>query len=357
MQQQAANGITSKILYGAAVSSGNASKGSRTVLRVLVPIKPTQVATEYADAGERAKAVMVLDYDIQSYSVMMRYISLVVLGVMFALVAMLNFYIYRTTKSVEAIVEKQQETSLEMASAKEEAESEAKNKAKFIANVSHELRTPLNAIIGFSEMIRSESMGPIGNQKYKEFIEDIHTSGEHLLALINDILDFSKAEENKLTVDNDAVDMTKLVDTCLRMVVPRAEQSKVTLEQQLPTEHILAMGDPKRLKQALLNLLSNSVKFTPEGGKVVVKLEMDNVGQRVIMEVSDNGVGMAPQDLARAMSPFGQVDNKLSRRYEGTGLGLPLTKKLIELMHGTFDVKSEVGLGTTIRISLQLGKL
>ncbi len=341
------------ILTDAAVINGE-SKTSHNVLRVMIPIAPTQVAPEYQSAAQLANAVLMLDYDISANSSAIAIIMFVlILGVSLSFATM-SIAIIGISRRAEMLLEKQQESAVEMSAAKAEAESENRNKSKFLANISHELRTPLNAIIGFSEIISSESMGPIENPKYKEFIKDIHTSGQHLLSLINDILDYSKAEENKLVVDHEEVDITKVIQISMRMLSPRAEEAKVQLVEEVPADHILVIADPKRIKQVLLNLLSNSVKFTPEGGQVSVKLSLDNEAQLVTVEVHDTGVGMEPQDLARALAPFGQIDNKLSRRYDGTGLGLPLTKKLVELMNGKFDIKSEIGLGTTVVLKFQI---
>ncbi len=194
-------------------------------------------------------------------------------------------------------------------------------------------------------------MGPINNEQYKEFINDIHTSGMHLLSLINDILDFSKAEANKLEVVIEELDLTKIATLCLRTMAPRANEAKVKLVPEMPQEHIIVKLDSKRIKQVILNLLSNAVKFTPENGSITLKIIKDTIKKEVVVYIIDTGIGMAPQDLSRALASFGQVDSKLSRKREGTGLGLPLTKKLVELMKGKFDIKSEIGLGTTVLIS------
>jgi len=258
------------------------------------------------------------------------------------------------SKRVEELIDKQQEAALELANAKAVAESESRAKSQFLANISHELRTPLNAIIGFSELINSESMGPLNNEKYKEFVHDINASGVHLLSLINDILDFSKADENKLQINLEEVDLTKTIKICLRMMAPRSQEAGVTLVDEVPAEHIIILADAKRTKQVVLNLLSNAVKFTPEGGKVIVKVWKNLDNNSIVMQIKDSGIGMAAQDLARALSPFGQIENKLSKRFEGTGLGLPLSKKLVELMNGSFEIQSESNIGTTVTIVFSL---
>jgi two-component system cell cycle sensor histidine kinase PleC len=248
------------------------------------------------------------------------------------------------------IIARQHEANLELAAQAASAQAENRDKSQFLANVSHELRTPLNAIIGFSEFIKSERSGPIGNDKYGEYIRDIHGSGVHLLSLINDILDYSKAEADKLELEISEVDATKTVRNSMRLVSPRAEDAQVQLIEEIPREHFILKTDAKKIKQVMLNLLSNAVKFTPVGGSVTVSMWQNVVDGGLSIEVRDTGIGIAPKDISRAMAPFGQVDNTLSRKYEGTGLGLPLTRKFVEIMGGTFSIASEVGKGTTITI-------
>lgn len=326
--------------------------GDKVILTVFIPISVTsKVAGKQQAEADNAKGVMEFYYSIDDhYQNMTRWEYMITILLAIIITPIVGLLVF-ASKKVEELIEKQQEARLELAGAKAIAESESKAKSQFLANISHELRTPLNAIIGFSEIINNESMGSLGNDKYKEFIHDIHASGVHLLSLINDILDFSKAEENKLQIDFEQVDLTKTIKICLRMLLPRAEEAKIQLVDEVPPEHIIIMADSKRTKQIVLNLLSNAVKFTPEGGQVTIKVWKNLDNNSVIMQIKDSGVGMAAQDLARALSPFGQVENKLSKRFEGTGLGLPLTKKLIELMHGTFEIQSEPGFGTTVTIT------
>lgn len=252
------------------------------------------------------------------------------------------------TNYAQRIIDKQFETNRVLEEAKTIAEVESSAKTEFLANVSHELRTPLNAIIGFSEMMISETAGKIGNAQYQDYIQDINNSGKHLLSVINDILDFSKAAADKLKIDIVDLDLNKLASTSMRFVKPRADNAKVTLIEEMPKEHVVIKADPKRLKQALLNLLSNSVKFTPEGGSVKLIIEQDIPKNQVYIKVIDTGIGIEEKDIPKALSSFGQLDTKLSRKYEGTGLGLPLTKKLIELMNGKFEIQSKLGFGTSV---------
>lgn len=275
------------------------------------------------------------------------FITFVLIFSIFFAVVMYN------TNYAQRIINKQFETNRALEEAKVRAESESSAKTEFLANVSHELRTPLNAIIGFSEIMISETYGMIENKQYREYVTDINNSGKHLLSVINDILDFSKASVDKLKVEQVELDLNKLASSSLRFVKPRADEAKVTLIENMPKEHIIVIADPKRLKQALLNLLSNSVKFTPENGSITLTLEMNEIEKIVHVKVVDTGIGMSEKDLPKALATFGQVDNSLSRKYEGTGLGLPLTKKLVELMNGKFDIQSQVGVGTTITLTFK----
>ncbi|MCB2082248.1 MAG: sensor histidine kinase, partial [Rickettsiales bacterium] len=186
----------------------------------------------------------------------------------------------------------------------------------------------------------------------KDYIRDIHNSGVHLLSLINDILDYSKADAGKLEVEMTDVDITKIMRNSMRLVAPRAQEASVNLTSELPKEHLVIHTDARRLKQVILNLLSNAVKFTPAGGQVKLSLWREMSDQAIIIEVKDTGVGIAPKDISKVMSTFGQVENELSRRYEGTGLGLPLSKRLVELMGGELEIRSKVNEGTTVTIVL-----
>ena len=275
------------------------------------------------------------------------FLSFVIVFFVFFIIIMYN------TSYAQRIINKQFETNRELEEAKIKAETESSAKTQFLANVSHELRTPLNAIIGFSEMILSETHGKLENAQYKDYINDINNSGKHLLCVINDILDFSKASVDRLKVEAMDLDLNKLAAASMRFVKPRADEANIRLIEDFPAEHIVIRADAKRLKQAFLNLLSNSVKFTPSDGAVTLSIKKDAFKKLVYISVTDTGIGMSDEDIPKALSSFGQIDSKLSRKYEGTGLGLPLTKKLVELMNGTFDIKSTVGQGTTITIIFQ----
>lgn len=251
----------------------------------------------------------------------------------------------------ESIIARQHEVNLELIAAAAQAESQSRDKSQFLASVSHELRTPLNAIIGFSEIIKNEARAQL-QKVYQEYVDDIHASGKHLLSLINDILDYSKAEAGKLQIEWAETDATKVIRNSLRMVLPRAESAQVMLIEDIPSHHLVILTDAKKLKQVLLNLLSNAVKFTPAGGEVRCVAWEDVTEKALMIQVRDTGIGIAPKDISRVMMPFGQVDSTLARRYEGTGLGLPLAKKFIESMGGQFAIESEVDVGTVITLTL-----
>ena len=219
-------------------------------------------------------------------------------------------------------------------------------KSEFLANMSHELRTPLNAVIGFSEMLSGRYFGEL-NEKQSGYVQFIHSSATHLLKLINDILDISKIEAGHTDLQEEVVDVREAINACIALVKHRAIQSKISVTTNEQTDRRYLWCDERRLKQVLLNLLSNAVKFTPSSGSVEVVIEIDGGGGLAI-SVVDTGVGIAPRDIATALAPFGQVDSGLNRKFEGTGLGLPLSKSLMEAHGGALTLTSSVGVGTTV---------
>ncbi|WP_372706229.1 ATP-binding protein [Brevundimonas sp.] len=238
----------------------------------------------------------------------------------------------------------------ELAMTRAEAANQAKS--EFLANMSHELRTPLNAINGFSEIMAGEMFGPLGDPKYKGYAADILKSGQHLLSLINDILDMAKIEAGKLTLHYDTVSLKEVVDDAVRLMRGRVEESGLKLIVDAPDLPDIE-ADYRGIKQVILNLLSNAVKFTPQGGYIVVALSRED-DDRVRVAVTDSGIGIAEEDLARLARPFAQVEGQHSKTTQGTGLGLALTKSLIELHGGRLLIRSEPGRGTTVSFVLPI---
>jgi len=227
---------------------------------------------------------------------------------------------------------------------KEAAEYANRTKTQFLANMSHELRTPLNAILGFSEVIERQMFGPIA-AKYLDYARDINSSGRHLLALVNDVLDLSKLEAGKLELRESEFSLPELVEECLTLVRARAEAGGVRLKNALPHELPALRADQRAVKQLLLNFLSNAVKFTPEGGEVRIEIETRN---GLTLSVIDSGIGMTAAEIEVALAPFGQIDSHIAHKHDGTGLGLPICRSLMELHGGELRVTSAPNAGTTV---------
>lgn len=236
--------------------------------------------------------------------------------------------------------------------AKEQAELASRSKTEFLANIGHELRTPLNAIIGFSEVIMSGMLGPVQPPQYGDYARDIMDSGRHLLDVINDILDVSRIDVGMMVLQPESVDLRQIADSALRLISVRATAAGVHLKGEFAETVPPVWGEGRRLKQVLVNLLGNAVKFTPEGGSVTLRLFPDPEGDAVVLAVSDTGIGMAAEDIPVALTPFRQVDSRLARKFEGTGLGLPLSKSFVELHGGTMSIQSALDKGTEVTVRL-----
>ena len=235
----------------------------------------------------------------------------------------------------------------DLTQAKREAERASSAKSDFLAKISHEIRTPLNAIIGFSEVMMEERFGPIGNERYREYLKDIHASGGHLLSLINDLLDLSKIEAGKLELTFTSVALNELTQQCVAIMQPQANRERIIIRTSLPPVLPQVVADARSVRQIVLNLLSNSIKFTGAGGQVIVSTALNDDGE-VVLRVRDTGVGMSEKDLVTALEPFRQLATSARG---GTGLGLPLTKALAEANRASFHIKSAPKDGTLVEIT------
>lgn len=233
------------------------------------------------------------------------------------------------------------------------AEEANRSKSEFLANMSHELRTPLNAINGFSEIMLREMFGPLGDERYVGYMKDILSSGQHLLELINDILDMSKIEAGKMQLQTEPIDAADLVEQCLRIVRGRADEKSLVLRADV-TDLPEIEVDPRAFKQVMINLVSNAVKFTPEGGRVTIRGFLSGLG--VAFQVQDTGIGIAKDDLPRLGRPFEQIESQHSKSYQGSGLGLALSKSLIELHGGSLAIDSALGEGTTVSFVIPISQ-
>jgi signal transduction histidine kinase len=228
-------------------------------------------------------------------------------------------------------------------------------KSQFLAAMSHELRTPLNAVIGFSEVLAMETFGPLGHTRYSEYVKDIHDSGAHLLTLINDILDLTKLDSGTTALDEGECDIGDMINTPVRMVEGNASRADVKVACEIEPSLPRLRVDKRRVQQILINLLSNAVKFTPAGGNILVRVFRS--ANEIGISVKDTGIGMSPADIPKALELFDQIDNSLSRKYEGAGLGLPLARRLIELHGGRLVLESTLNVGTTATVFIPWSRI
>ena len=265
------------------------------------------------------------------------------------IIALLGFISAMIVVLIGLVVRHQKKTQRDLELAKELAERANQSKSEFLASMSHDLRTPLNAIIGYSEILRKELFGPLGDRRYKEYAKDIHDSGSLLLNLIDDILDISKVEAGKYELSDTELDIAGLLQSCFRQLAPSAEAARLTLLAEIPSDFPALRGDERTLIQILNNLLSNATKFTPEGSKITVSAKLDK-STGIVLAVSDTGVGMSESDLAKVRQPFEQARLTASEQPKGTGLGLYLSAKFMKLFGGSLSIESEPDKGTPITL-------
>jgi PAS domain S-box-containing protein len=239
-------------------------------------------------------------------------------------------------------------TELELVEARKQAERASAQKSDVLAKISHEIRTPLNAIIGFSEVMAEERFGPIGNERYKEYLRDIHESGGYVISLVNDLLDLAKIEAGKLDLDFESVNLNEIATSCVALLQPEAQRGRVVLRSGLSPKLPPVVADERSIRQIMINVLSNAVKFTDAGGQVIVSSALGDKGEAII-RVRDTGIGMTEADLKLALEPFRQVPS--TRKAGGTGLGLPLTKALVEANRASLAITSAKNEGTLIEIT------
>ncbi len=239
--------------------------------------------------------------------------------------------------------------------ARRQAEEANKTKSEFLANMSHELRTPLNAVIGFAEVMKDELFGPIGD-RYKDYAESVHSSGKHLLDLINDVLDLSKIEAGKIELIEEETDVSSMLSKCRTVLHERASSAGLHIRLEIPAPLPSVVVDGRRIKQVILNLMSNSVKFTMPGGRITLRSEL-LAPRGLRITVSDTGIGMTKEEMEVALEQFGQIDSELSRNHNGTGLGLPITRSLVELHGGDLEIESRKGVGTSAHVWIPMNRI
>jgi len=268
----------------------------------------------------------------------------------FAFIVAILLYMTAVTEGILAEERARRRTEEELRRALIRAEAASKAKSDFLANMSHELRTPLTAILGFSETMQSGIFGPIAPAKYADYVNKIHSSGGHLLAIVSDVLDMSRIEAGEAKLDESEIDLAEAVDECLEMLRPRSEKKRMLIDCRVDAGIPRLRADRRMLKQMVLNLLTNAVTFTPDGGRVSVSAAVDPE-RRMAISIADSGIGIAKSDLTRVMEPFHTVERPQARSFQGIGLGLPLTRSMVELHGGTLALDSQTGVGTVATLT------
>ncbi|MCH8111223.1 MAG: HAMP domain-containing histidine kinase [Proteobacteria bacterium] len=337
-------GTASKLEFRETFQSISGPVPDRWVMSSYIPVqmapgKPVEGVVEiYSD---------VTDFQAQVSKAARLELSFIAIS-LFVVFALLTTMIWRADR----LIRRSHKRHVELAASAAMANAASQAKSEFVANMSHELRTPLNAILGFSEMIRSMPDRPDAAAKDQEYARDIHRAGTHLLDIIGAVLDMAKAETGKLNRSLSSVDAGEVAADVVDMLVNQATTRGVDLTYEVPTSLAPLCSDESKVRQILINLVSNAIKFTPAGGRVRLVVSQQDPRGPTCFEVIDTGIGMRAQDIPTALSPFGQIDSSFTREYEGTGLGLPLSRKFVELLEGRLEIRSRPGSGTTVAIIL-----
>ncbi len=332
----------SQLTYRDTFSAFEQEVENRDILESYVPITSASGAIE---------GVFEVYYDVTDLLAAVRHrqllLQIVVGGTFLLLYLLLIFGVWNSERQTI----RQYRKTLDLARTAARAEEASRLKSEFLATMSHELRTPLNAILGFSEILKTQQTVISSEETRREYADSIWSSGNHLLNIVDDVLDMSKVEAGEMPLELEVFDPVTLLEGCLRLVENQARTEGVELASNIASDLPSAYGDERRIKQILINLLSNAVKFTPQGGKISVWVGAAQDGT-LLFSVTDTGIGIEPADIAKVLTPFGQVETTYARRFGGTGLGLPIAKSLVEMHGGDFSLESEVGKGTKVNFSL-----
>jgi signal transduction histidine kinase len=305
-----------------------------------------------ADTAGRPEAVIEFYADVTKQRAVIRNASLENVSVVIGALILIYMVLLAIVWSAEQVLRAHHRKELSLAAAMTRAEAANKAKSEILANMSHELRTPLNAIIGFSEIMGSEIKGPLGDSSYKGYADDISRSGRHLLGIIDKVLELVRAESGATMLDINKTNVSFIAKSVGRMMAQEALAASVQLSVETEADPLALVTDGPKVREILLGLVSNGIKFTPKGGNVVVRVARDSDTGGVILTVTDSGVGMRAEDVPLAVTPFGHVENVLSKTRGGVGLGLPFTRKLAELLGGSIEIVSAPNKGTTVTVKL-----
>lgn len=332
--------VASEMAHAHTVDAFEGTVTDRDIISSYVPIY---------DSGGNIVGVFEVYDDVTAFVAAINQFTYWLVGITVSVAILVNLVLILIVGRGDRLLQRQHDRSLELASNAYRADAANKAKSEFLANMSHELRTPLNAIIGFSDLILRKTFGPLGDSRYGDYLQDIRDAGQHLLDIINNILDLTKIELGRMSLQNHPTDPRELISDVERVLAPALKERQIALQLDLAESLPVLTVDGGKLKQALLNLLSNAIKFSPDGGPVTLSCRLDKP-DLYRFAVTDRGIGMAAADIPIALQPFGQIDSSLARKFEGTGLGLPLAKHFCELMGGQLEIDSELGQGTTVMI-------